>query len=91
MRKSFDNGGITSFTLATNDAYVHEGKVHKRVDWHRVSTSDEKLGNVIEKILKKGSRVYVEGQLRTRNYTDKQGVDRTSTEIVINRRKGILL
>lgn len=95
---------MLTFSVATDDAYTHEGVVTRRTDWHRVTLSDEKGVDALSKILTKGcdpfyllfpqlliqpsSRVFVEGSLRNRTYKDSTGQDRITTEIHVQRRKG---
>jgi single-strand DNA-binding protein len=62
----------------------------ERTEWHRVVIFNDKLCEVVERYLKKGSKVYIEGQLQTRKWTDKDGQDRYSTEVVLQRFRGEL-
>ena len=55
----------------------------KRTDWHRIVVFSSGLSEIVEKFLKKGSKVYIEGQLRTRKYTDQAGVEKNTTEVVL--------
>ena len=85
--RSFQNGGrIATFRMATSEAWKdrNTGERHERTEWHSVSVQAEGLVGVVERFLRKGSKVYVEGQLRTRKWQDQSGNDRYSTEVVLN-------
>jgi single-strand DNA-binding protein len=81
---------IVSFALATSETWNDRasGERKERTEWHRVVVFNEQIAGVAEKYLKKGAKVYVEGQLQTRKWTDQAGVERYSTEIVLARFKG---
>jgi single-strand DNA-binding protein len=81
---------IVSFTLATSDTWIDKasGERKERTEWHPVVVFNEQIAGVAERFLKKGAKVYVEGQLQTRKWLDQQGVERYSTEIVLARFKG---
>ena len=84
--KSFQNGGkIANIRIATSeqwkDRMTGEGK--ERTEWHNVVINGEGLVGVVERFLKKGSKVYIEGSLRTRKWQDRDGNDRYTTEVVI--------
>tara|TARA_R110000850_G_scaffold191091_2_gene317229 strand:+ start:2486 stop:2956 length:471 start_codon:yes stop_codon:yes gene_type:complete len=83
--KSFANGGsITNITLATSDSWKdRDGNQQERTEWHNV-VFHNKLGEIVAQYLRKGSKVYVEGSLRTRKWQDKDGRDRYTTEIHAN-------
>ena len=83
---------IVSFSLATSESWKDKtsGERREKTEWHRVVIFNPNLGDVAERYLRKGSKVYVEGQLRTRKYTDTKTVERTVTEVVIARFKGDL-
>src|SRR5919107_3141355 len=72
------------------DSRVRYTKRQERTQWHRVAIFNEKLGEIAEKYLRKGSKVYLEGQIESRKYTDKDGQEREITEVVIGRFKGEL-
>jgi len=74
---------ITSFSLATNEQWTDKqsGEKQERTEWHRI-TIFGKLAEIAGEYLKKGSKVYIEGKLRTEKYTDKQGVERYTTKII---------
>jgi len=91
--RSMQSGGRTvSFSVATSETWNDRttGERKEKTQWHRVVIFNEKLGEIAEKYLRKGSKVYVEGQLETRKYTDKDGNERDITEVVIGRFKGDL-
>lgn len=73
----------TNFTVATSERFKDRetGEPQERTEWHRISTFD-RLAEIAAEYLKKGSKVYIEGRLRTRKWQDKEGKDRTTTEIV---------
>lgn len=84
--RAFSNGGkIVNLTVATNESWRDKatGERKERAEFHRVSITNEALAGVAEKYLRKGSTVYIEGQLETRKWQDQAGADRYSTEIVL--------
>jgi single-strand DNA-binding protein len=90
--RNFQNGGkVVSLRVATSERYKdREGAMQERTEWHAVSIFNEKLGEIAEKYLRKGSEVYLEGQIETRKWTDKDGVEKYSTEIVLRQFRGEL-
>lgn len=91
--RSTQNGGkIVNLNLATSESWKdkNSGDRQEKTEWHRVVIFNDRLGDVAERYLKKGSKVYVEGQLQTRKWTDKEGQERYTTEVVIGRFKGEL-
>jgi single-strand DNA-binding protein len=91
--RSLNNGGkVVNLSVATSETWrdKNSGERQERTEWHRVVIFNEKLGEVAEKYLKKGSKVYVEGALQTRKWTDKDGVEKYSTEVVLQRFRGEL-
>ena len=81
--KNFPNGGsMTTFSVATTEFWKDKatGERKSATEWHRIATSN-RLAEIASKYLKKGSKVYVEGSLRTRKYKDQSGADREVTEI----------
>jgi single-strand DNA-binding protein len=90
VRSAQTGDKIVSFTLATSDNWTDKvsGERRERTEWHRVVVFNEQIAGVCEKYLKKGVKVYVEGALQTRKWTDQAGVERYSTEIVLARFKG---
>jgi single-strand DNA-binding protein len=92
--RSFQNGGrAATFSLATSESWKDKdtGERKERTEWHRISITNDGLVGVVEKYLKKGAKVYVEGQLETRKWTDKEGQERYSTEVVLRPYAGELL
>ncbi|WP_420467649.1 single-stranded DNA-binding protein [Panacagrimonas sp.] len=83
--KTFANGGsLTNVTLATSESWKDkDGQQQERTEWHNV-VFHNKLGEIVAQYLRKGSKVYVEGSLRTRKWQDKEGKDRYTTEIHAN-------
>ena len=81
-----------SFSLATSENWNDKatGERKEKTQWHRVVIFNERIADVAEKYLKKGGQCYVEGQLESRKFTDKDGAEREITEIVIGRFKGEL-
>jgi single-strand DNA-binding protein len=92
--RTFQNGGrVASFSIATSERWTDKktGERQERTEWHRVSIHSEPLIKLAEKYLKKGARVYVEGKLETRKWNDKDGHERTATDIVLRPYSGELL
>ncbi|HLS19460.1 MAG TPA: single-stranded DNA-binding protein [Paracoccaceae bacterium] len=84
--RSFQNGGrVCNFTLATSERWKDKntGESRERTEWHRVSIMADGLVGVAERFLRKGSKVYIEGQLQTRKWQDQSGQDRYTTEVVL--------
>ena len=84
--RSFQNGGkVVNLRIATSENWKDKqsGERKERTEWHSVAISDENLARVAEQYLKKGSTVYIEGQLETRKWQDQSGADRYSTEVVL--------
>lgn len=84
--KSFQNGGkIANLRIATSETWKDRqtGERKERTEWHSVVINGEGLIGVVERFLRKGSKVYIEGQLRTRKWQDQNGNDRYSTEVVV--------
>jgi len=84
--RSFQNGGkVCNLRIATSESWKdrNTGEKQERTEWHSVAIFSEGLAGVAERFLRKGSKVYVEGQLRTRKWQDQQGQDRYSTEVVL--------
>jgi single-strand DNA-binding protein len=76
---------IASFSVATSERWTDKrsGERKERTEWHRVVIFNETLGQVAQKYLRKGSRVFLEGQIATRKWTDKSNIERYTTEIVV--------
>jgi single-strand DNA-binding protein len=85
VRRTQDGRAIANLRIATSETWKdrNTGERRERTEWHRVVIFSEGLAKVVEQYLKKGSRVYVEGQLQTRKWQDQSGADRYSTEVVI--------
>jgi len=82
--RSFANGGrIANLRVATTERWTKDGEKQERTEWHTVAVFGDGLVGVVERFLKKGSKVYVEGKLRTRKWQDQSGNDRYSTEVVL--------
>ncbi|HEY9579729.1 MAG TPA: single-stranded DNA-binding protein [Rhizorhapis sp.] len=84
--RSFQNGGkVCNIRIATSESWKdrNTGERKDRTEWHTVAIFSEGLVNVAERFLRKGSKVYVEGQLRTRKWQDQSGQDRYTTEVVL--------
>src|SRR6476661_8554483 len=91
--RSLNNGGeVVNLRVATSETWKdRDGERQERTEWHRVVIFNENLGKVAKQYLRKGSKVYLEGQLQTRKWQDNGGQDRYSTEIVLNRFRGELV
>lgn len=85
-------GKVVTFSVATSENWNDKasGERKEKTQWHRIAIFNERLGEIAEKYLKKGSKVYLEGQIETRKYTDKDGQERETTEIVLGRFRGEL-
>jgi single-strand DNA-binding protein len=90
--RNFQNGGrVVNLRIATSERYKdREGNMQERTEWHSVAIFNEKLGEIAEKYLRKGSEVFIEGQLETRKWQDQSGQDRYTTEIVLRQYRGEL-
>ncbi len=92
VRHSQDGNKIVTFPLATSESWKDKsGERQERTEWHRVVVFSQGLAEVAEKYLKKGSKIYVEGQIRTRKWQDSNGSDKFSTEIVLSGFNGYLI
>ncbi|HET7882142.1 MAG TPA: single-stranded DNA-binding protein [Acetobacteraceae bacterium] len=92
IRTTQDGQKIVNLTLATSDTWNDRssGERKERTEWHRVVIFNDRVGDVAERYLHKGSKIYVEGSLQTRKWTDQSGQERYTTEVVIGRFKGEL-
>ena len=92
IRSTQDGQRIANFTIATSENWRDRvsGERKERTEWHRVVIFNDRLSEIAEKYLRKGSKVYVEGQLQTRKWADQQGQERYTTEVVLTRFKGEL-
>ena len=91
-RRMNSGDAVVSFSLATTESWRDKasGERKDRTEWHNIVIFNENLGKIAEQYLKKGSKVYVEGQLQTREFTDKEGNQRKTTEVVLQRFRGEL-
>lgn len=87
-----DGSNVATFNLATSESWKdkHTGERMERVEWHKIVIFPERLCDLAEKYLKKGSKIFVEGQLKTRKWTDNAGVERYVTEIHLTPFNGTL-
>ena len=92
VRRMNSGDSVVNFSIATTESWRDKasGERKDRTEWHNIVIFNENLGKVAEQYLKKGSKVYLEGQLQTREYTDKDGNQRKSTEVVLQRFRGEL-
>ncbi len=92
IRTTNDGTKIATFSLATSENWRDRdtGERRDRTEWHRVVIFNDRLVDVAEKYLNKGSKIYVEGQLQTRKWTDRDGQERYTTEVVLQRFRGEL-
>ena len=92
IRNTQDGAKIVQLSIATSERWKdrNTGEPRERTEWHRVVIFNENLGRVAEQYLRKGSSVYLEGQLQTRKWTDQQGVEKYTTEVVLQRYRGEL-
>ena len=83
---------LASFSIATSTKYRNKDtqQLEDKTEWHRVVVFNDKLADICEKYLRKGSKIYIEGQLQTRKWTDNNGVDKYTTEVVIPNYSGVL-
>lgn len=93
VRTTQNGDKIVNLTLATSESWTDKasGERKERTEWTRVVIFNDRIGDVAEKYLRKGSKAYIEGALQTRKWTDQQGVDRYQTEVVISRFRGELV
>ncbi len=93
VRRLTSGDPVVNLSVATSESWRDKasGERKERTEWHRVVIFNENLARVAEQYLRKGSKVYLEGQLQTRKYTDKEGIDRYSTEVVLQRFRGELV
>jgi single-strand DNA-binding protein len=91
--RTFSNGGeVVNLRVATSENWKdRDGNRQERTEWHSVAIFNENLGRVAKNYLRKGSKVYLEGQLQTRKWQDQSGNDRYTTEIVLQKFRGELV
>jgi single-strand DNA-binding protein len=92
VRHTQNNQKVVNLRIATSERWRdrQSGENRERTEWHSVVIFNENLADIAERYLRKGSSVYVEGQLQTRKWTDQSGQERTTTEVVLSRFKGEL-
>lgn len=93
VRNTQSGSKIVNLAIATSDTWNDRssGEKRERTEWHRVVIFNERVGDVAERYLRKGRKVYIEGELRTRKWTDQQGVEKYTTEVVIAQFRGNLV
>jgi single-strand DNA-binding protein len=91
--RTFSNGGeVVNLRIATSESWKdRDGNRQEKTEWHSVAIFNENLGRVAKSYLRKGSKVYIEGQLQTRKWQDQSGNDRYTTEIVLQKFRGELV
>jgi len=92
IRRTADGRPIANLSLATSESWRDKttGERKERTEWHRIVVFNENLCKVIEQYVKKGSKLYIEGALQTRKWTDQAGVEKYSTEVVLQGFNGTL-
>ena len=92
IRATSTGSRLASFSIATSTKYRHKDtqQLEDKTEWHRIVVFNDKLADICEKYLRKGSKIYIEGQLQTRKWTDNNGVDKYTTEVVIPNYSGVL-
>ena len=92
VRSMQDGGKIVQLSIATSESWKdkNSGERREKTEWHRVVIFNENLGRTAEQYLRKGATVYIEGQLQTRKWTDQQGQEKYTTEVVLQRYRGEL-
>jgi single-strand DNA-binding protein len=92
VRRTANGDPVVTFSLATTESWRDKatGERRERTEWHNVVIFNENLGKVAEQYCKKGAKIYIEGQLQTREFTDKEGAQRKTTEVVLQRFRGEL-
>ena len=91
-RNMQDGNPVVNMSLATSESWrdKNTGERREKTEWHRVVIFNEKLAEIAQKYLRKGSTIYIEGQLQTRKWTDQSGQEKYSTEVVLQRFRGEL-
>lgn len=92
VRTTQSGDKVVNLSVATSERWKDKstGENRERTEWHRVVIFNERLADVAEKYLRKGSKVYLEGQIQTRKWTDQSGVEKYTTEVVLQRFRGEL-
>ena len=85
VRNTQDGRSLCTFSIATSESWndKNTGEKREKTEWHRVVVFNEGLVNIIQQYVKKGSNVFIEGQLQTRKWEDKDGIEKYTTEIVL--------
>jgi single-strand DNA-binding protein len=93
VRRMTNGEAVVNLSVATSETWKDKssGERKEKTEWHRVVIFNENLAKVAEQYLKKGAKVYLEGALQTRKWTDKEGQDKYSTEVVLNRFNGTMV
>lgn len=91
VRRMTSGDAVVNLSVATSESWKKDGERKEKTEWHRVVSFNEHLNKVIEAYVKKGSKVYLEGSLQTRKWTDKDGAEKYSTEIVLQKFNGVLV
>jgi len=93
IRNLQDGNKVANLSVATSESWKDKssGERRERTEWHRVVIFNERLVDVVEKYLKKGAKVYLEGALQTRKWTDQSGAEKYTTEVVLQRFRGELV
>ncbi|MDR1365184.1 MAG: single-stranded DNA-binding protein [Holosporales bacterium] len=88
-----DGAKVASFSVATSEVWKDKatGERKDKTEWHRVVVFNDRLAEIIERYVKKGTKIYIEGQLQTRKWTDQAGIDKYTTEVVIGKFRGELV
>jgi single-strand DNA-binding protein len=88
-----DGTKCASFSVATSNSWIDKKTNERQTvsEWHRIVVFNEPLVDIVEKFVKKGSRIYIDGELKTRKYKNKEGVEASITEIVLKNYKGELI
>lgn len=82
--RAMQNGdSVVNLSVATSETWKKDGERREKTEWHRVVIFNEGLAKIAEQYCKKGSQIYIEGQLQTRKWTDKDSIERYSTEVVL--------
>lgn len=92
VRNTQDGRKVVTLSLATSESWrdKQSGERKEKTEWHRVVIFNDNLAEIAEKFLKKGSKVFLEGQLQTRKWTDQSGAEKYSTEVVLQKYRGEL-
>ncbi len=92
VRRTQDGTAIVHLSIATSESWrdKNSGERKEKTEWHRVVIFNENIAKVAEQYLKKGAKVYIEGQIQTRKWQDQSGVDKYTTEVVVPRFNGVL-